>query len=106
MKFALIASIAVSALMAYFAVQNSQQTEVTFLGWYFNGPLVIILLMSFGAGVLATFLAVLPGSLRKSMEISKLKARLAENATKIAALEKEQQRKDAQKKETDDVVLL
>lgn len=46
MKFALIAAIVVSAVMAYFAVENSQQTQVTFLGWYFDAPLVIILLLS------------------------------------------------------------
>ncbi|PKN12373.1 MAG: hypothetical protein CVU69_07770 [Deltaproteobacteria bacterium HGW-Deltaproteobacteria-4] len=50
MKFALIAAIVVSAVMAYFAVENSQQTQVSFLGWYFDAPLVIILLLSFGAG--------------------------------------------------------
>lgn len=99
MKFALFASIAVSALMAYFAVQNSQPTQVTFLGWYFDGPLVIILLMSFGAGVLATFLAILPGSFRKSMVISKLNAQLTVNASKIAALEKNQPIVEPQEKE-------
>jgi uncharacterized integral membrane protein len=62
--------------MAFFAVQNSQHTVVTFLGWYFDGPLVIVLLLTFGVGVVTTFLAMFPGSLRKSMEISKLKSRL------------------------------
>lgn len=94
MKFALIAAIALSLVMAFFAVQNSQQAQVTFLGWYFNGPLVIILLLSFGAGVLATFLAMLPGSFRKSIEISKLKSSLHENSTKLEVLEKKQQIKD------------
>ena len=106
MKFALIAAIIVSALMAYFAVENSQQTQVSFLGWYFDAPLVIILLLSFGAGVVATFLATLPGSFRKSMEISKLKARTTVDASKIAALEKELERNAAQIKEPNDVVLL
>ena len=105
MKFALIAAIVVSAVMAYFAVENSQQTQVSFLGWYFDAPLVIILLLSFGAGVVATFLATLPGSFRKSMEISKLKAQLTVDASKIAALEKEQLNA-AHKKEPNDVVLL
>ena len=106
MKFALIAAIVVSAVMAYFAVENSQQTQVSFLGWYFDAPLVIILLLSFGAGVIATFLASLPGSFRKSREISKLKARLTENTAKIEALEKEKQLNAAHKKEPNDVVLL
>lgn len=106
MKFALIAAIIVSALMAYFAVENSQQTQVSFLGWYFDAPLVIILLISFAAGAIATFLATLPGSFRKSMEISKLKAQATVDASKIAALEKEQQLHAPQIKEPNDVVLL
>lgn len=106
MKFALIAAIIVSALMAYFAVENSQQTQVSFLGWYFDAPLVIILLLSFGAGVVATFLATLPGSFRKSMEISKLKAQLTGDASKIAALEKELLLHAAPKNAPNDVVRL
>lgn len=106
MKFTLIAAIVVSAVMAYFAVENSQQTQVSFLGWYFDAPLVIILLLSFGVGVIATFLAILPGSFRKSREISKMKARLTADASKIEALEKEKQLNAAHKKEPNDIVPL
>lgn len=96
MKIALIAAFAISLLMAFFAVQNSQYTQVTFLGWYFDGPLVIILLITFGTGALTSFLALLPGSVRKSIEISKLKSKLAECSTHRAALEKSQQTKESQ----------
>ncbi len=89
MKFALVVAIAVSLVMALFAVQNSQQTQVTFLGKYFDGPLVIILLISFAAGVVATFLAMIPGSLRKSMEISKLKSAISDQTSKLKVLEKQ-----------------
>lgn len=88
MKFALIAAIALSIMMVFFALQNSQPTQVAFGGWYFNGSLVIILLMSFGAGVLAMFLAMLPGSVRKSIEISRLKSQLLEYSSKLQDLEK------------------
>jgi len=98
MKFALFAAILLSAVMAFFAVQNAQQTQVTFSGWYFNAPLVIILLLSFGAGVLATFLAILPGSLRKSTEILKLKARLNENTSILEKFEKKEPGKKTSKK--------
>lgn len=89
MKFALIAAIAVSVLMVFFAAQNAQHAQVTFMGWYFDGPLVIILLLSFGAGVLAAFLTVIPGSVSKSYKISKLNSVIAENASKIEKLEKQ-----------------
>lgn len=87
MKFSLIAAIALSALMAFFAVQNSQQTHVTFMGWYFDGALVIVLLISFAVGVLSAILAMLPGSVQKSIEISRLKSQLSECSRKTTALE-------------------
>ena len=73
MKFALIVAVLLSLVMAFFAVQNSQHTQVTFMGWYFDAPLVIVLLLAFGVGALTAFLALLPASVRKSLEISKLK---------------------------------
>jgi len=96
MKFALIPAIALALLMAFFAVQNSQHTQVTFLRWYFEGSLVIVLLLSFGAGVVTMFLAMLPGSLRKSIEISKLKSRLAEFSSNNEALQKQLKAKESQ----------
>ncbi len=100
MKFSLIASIILSLAMALFAVQNSQQTQVTFLGKYFDGPLVIVLLITFAVGVLSMFFAMLPASFRKSMEISKLKSRLTVLSSNIKTLEKQQtDREDHYKKE-------
>lgn len=94
MKFALIAAVVLATAMALFALANSQQTQVTFLGWYFNAPLVIILLLSFGTGVIATWLAMIPGSVRKSIEISKLKSSVADHSAKREALEKKQMAKE------------
>lgn len=89
MKFSLVVAIALSLVMALFALQNSQQAQVTFLGRYFDGPLVIVLLIAFAVGVLAMFFAMLPGSLRKSIEISKLKSRVTVLLSKIETLEKQ-----------------
>lgn len=74
MKIALIAAMGIAALAALFAVQNAQQTQVSFMGWYFEAPLVMLLLLTFAAGALTAFLAMLPASLRKTMELSRLKA--------------------------------
>jgi uncharacterized integral membrane protein len=98
MKFALIAALAVSVLMAFFAAQNSQHAQVTFMGWYFDAPLVIILTISFGAGILATFLAMIPGALSKSIRISKLNSVIAENEAKIEAFKKQLQESKIQEK--------
>jgi len=95
MKFSLIASIALSLVMAFFAVQNSQQAQVTFMGRYFDGPLVIILLITFAVGVLSMFFAMLPGFLRKSFEISALKSRITVLSSQLKTLEKQQLTADA-----------
>lgn len=87
MKFALILAILLSLVMAFFAVQNSQHAQVTFMGWYYDAPLVIVLLLTFSVGAFTTFLVMIPGSLRKSLEISKLRSLSSENAAKIERLE-------------------
>lgn len=76
MYLSLIAALLLSLLMTIFAVQNAQQTQLSFMGWYFDGPLVIVVLLSFAAGALVAFLAILPGMLRRSIELSKQKTRL------------------------------
>lgn len=84
MKLAFITAISVAALAAFFAVQNSQVATVTFLGWYFEASLVMVLMISFAAGVLATMLVLLPSSLKKSLEIRRLKEQIT-NAPRSGA---------------------
>jgi uncharacterized integral membrane protein len=74
MKLTFIAALVVAALAAFFAVQNSQESTVTFMGWYFEAPLVIVLLITFAAGALTAMLLMFPASLKKSLEIKRLKA--------------------------------
>jgi uncharacterized integral membrane protein len=76
MKLALVASVIVAAITTLFAVQNAQHTQVSFLAWYFEAPLVILLLITFASGVVTAFLALVPGSVRQSLEIKRLKAKL------------------------------
>lgn len=76
MKLAFIASLLVATLAAFFAVQNTQLATVSFLGWHFEASLVIVLLITFAAGVLATMLILMPSSLKKSLEIRRLKAKI------------------------------
>jgi uncharacterized integral membrane protein len=85
MKTALIAALVLASLTAFFAVQNAQLTKVTFLGWYFDGPLVIVLLITFATGVVTGLLVMIPGSLRKSLEISRLKSRVEAGGTEDPA---------------------
>jgi uncharacterized integral membrane protein len=85
MKLALVASIVVATITAIFAGQNAQQTQVTFFGWYFEAPLVTVLLITFTAGAVAAFLATLPTSLRRGLEIRRLRAQLPPPAQKETA---------------------
>ena len=94
MKFLLVVAIVLSLVMALFAVQNSQPAQVNFMGKYFDGPLVIILLITFAVGALTMIFAMLPGSLRKSIEISKQKSRVSALLSKIETLEKQQTDRD------------
>lgn len=96
MKIALIIAIILAVLMAFFAVENSQQSQVMFMGWYFDAPLVIILLITFGMGVITMLLAMLPGSVRKSIEIAKLNSRIADYAAKLERLEHQLNAKESQ----------
>jgi uncharacterized integral membrane protein len=89
MRLSLIAALLLSLLMAFFAVQNSQATHVTFLTWSFEGPLVIVLLLSFAAGTAVALLATLPGAVKKSVEVSRLKSRVTSGTQKIEELEKQ-----------------
>ena len=77
MKLALIASLIIAGLSAFFAVQNAQVAKVSFLGWYFEASLVMILLITFAAGAVTAVLLLLPSSLKKSLEIKRLKGQLA-----------------------------
>lgn len=76
MKLAFVISIVVASVAALFAVQNAQYTQVSFLGWYFEAPLVMILLITFASGAVSALLAMLPGSVRQTFEVKHLKSQL------------------------------
>ncbi len=76
MKFALIVAMILTALIATFSLQNSQSVQVQFMGWYFEGALVFVLLLTFAIGLLTMFMATLPGHFRIRSEVKKLKREL------------------------------
>ena len=89
MKFSLFVALGLAALATLFAVQNAQQIKISFLGWYFEGPLVIVLLLTFMAGVITAYSAILPGYLRKSRELSRCLASRPDSEALDAASEKQ-----------------
>jgi uncharacterized integral membrane protein len=65
-------AVALAALVAFFSIQNAQSTRVSFFSWHVEAPLVILLLGTFVAGAAAAWLALLPGAIRRSLEIARL----------------------------------
>ena len=76
----LILFLALAVAIATFAIQNSGEAVVKFIGWQFHSSLVVIVLISTAAGVIMAVLLSLPGTFR-------LRARLREQAQRIADLE-------------------
>jgi len=98
MKFALFLAILFSALIITFSLQNSQLVQVQFLHWYFEGALVFVLLLTFAVGLLAMFLAALPGVFRRRSEVKSLQKELEKSNRHIeqqqAEITKQHQEKE------------
>lgn len=73
MKGYLVVSILIAFVMALFSVQNAQTIRVSFLSWYIESPLAVILLISFAAGSLTAFCVSIPTRIRLAREIRALK---------------------------------
>jgi len=78
MSFFTIFAIILTGLVALFSVQNSQPVKVTFLQWYFEGSLVIVLLLTFVAGLVTAYLFSIPSRFRKKRELTECRHRLRE----------------------------
>lgn len=77
----LILFLVLAVAIATFAIQNSGEAVVKFIGWQFHSSLVVVVLVSVaaGAGVVMAVLLSLPGTFR-------LRTRLREQAQRIAEL--------------------
>jgi uncharacterized integral membrane protein len=76
MSFYTIFAIILTGLVALFSVQNSQPVKVTFLQWYFEGSLVIVLLLTFVAGLVTAYFFSLPARFRKARELADCRSRI------------------------------
>lgn len=77
MRGIMILSILIALLMTFFSVQNAQTVRVSFLGWFFDSPLAVVLLISFAAGALTSALASLPSRIRLLRELRESRRRLS-----------------------------
>ena len=86
----LIGFLVLAVAIATFAIQNSGEAVVKFIGWQFHSSLVVIVLISTAAGVIMAVLLSLPGTFR-------LRARLREQAQRIADLAQRLQELESKK---------
>jgi len=77
--------IAISAVI--FALQNSVAVTVSFLIWKFESSLALVLLISLGLGILASFFLSFPTMIKRNWSISNYKKRIQELEEKIQEME-------------------
>ncbi len=80
MRAVLIVLVIVLGLVAAFAVQNPGIVTVKFLHLSAATSVLVIIVVSFGAGLLAGYLAGLPASFRRARRIRELEAQAAAKA--------------------------
>lgn len=73
MRVGLILSLLLAILAVLFAVQNPQPMEVHLLFFETQGSTALVLILTFGLGVVVGLLSSLPGRLRARRELKALK---------------------------------
>jgi uncharacterized integral membrane protein len=73
MLISLVLGLVMGAVSVIFALQNNFPVTVTFLGSDFTSSLAVITVLSILAGIIITLLFSLPGAIRNSFLISRLK---------------------------------
>jgi uncharacterized integral membrane protein len=69
------------AAIALFAIQNNSAVVIRFLGWHFEGPQSLVVLLSILAGVILTSLLGIVGHWKMRSRIRQLESRLARSET-------------------------
>jgi uncharacterized integral membrane protein len=72
MRFALILSLLLAVLAVVFALQNPGYTDVNVGAWQIHGSTALVLMVTFGLGVLVGILATLPGVIRHRRRVKGL----------------------------------
>lgn len=72
MRLALILSLVLAVLAVLFALQNPDPTTVKIGAWLFQGSTALVLIVTFGLGVLAGILATIPSLVRRGRRVKTL----------------------------------
>ena len=81
MRFGLLFALALSVLAVVFAFMNNEDVIVDFAFFETQGPLALVLILTFVIGVVVGILGMLPGRLRKRQEVRALRKQHQEAPT-------------------------
>jgi putative membrane protein len=89
----LVLALIVAVLAVAFAIQNPTVIPITFLIWGIEGPVTLVLLVAYLAGLITMLLILLPGIIRRSRKISVLNKKIKELAKTLPEEEKKEKEK-------------
>lgn len=76
MRFTLVLSLLIAILAVVFALQNPQMMEVNLLFMETQGSTALVLIVTFGLGVLVGLMSTLPGRIRDRRTVKSLEKKL------------------------------
>ena len=73
MRLLFVLALLLALLVTVFAVQNNATIDVSFLFWGVAGSLALVLMITLSLGILIGVLLMLPGAVRRRLEVGELK---------------------------------
>jgi putative membrane protein len=81
MRFSLLFSLVLAVLAVIFALQNPQPMDVNLLFFQTEGSTALVLILTFGFGVLVGLISSLPGRLRDRRKLKELQKKQSSRST-------------------------
>lgn len=97
MQVLLILSLFIAFLVILFALQNVDPVIIRFLIWETKGSLALVLIITLLAGSVISYLATLPGLIRRRLTISHQQNQIAELQARLGELEQQIERENEEK---------
>lgn len=94
MQILFIFSLVIAFLVILFALQNVDPVTIKFLVWEIEGSLALVLIITLLAGALISYLATLPGHIRRRLTISYQQKRIAELENRLVEFETQNEEED------------
>lgn len=86
MKVNIFLALILATLLVIFSLKNPAEVQLDVFGWQFKQPLGIVLLHTFGIGVIVGLLLSIPPVVSRMKKIGRLQHDLKENATALEML--------------------